>query len=179
MPGRRASRSATPVAPLRSMAARSTMETSATRSASGCVDARGGDHGFAQRGSAGSAWAEREDGQAAASASARGSGGGRGPARAAKETELSWNGKLENQDPSGFPAGVWASRHGRTAARVHLVGRYPGWQRILRRLPRRLFQGAQWLMDASGAGEDAVCLTVAGAAQAGRARGGAAPPASR
>ena len=32
-----------------------------------------------------------------------------------------------------------------------LVGRYPGWQRYLHRLPRHLFQGVQWLMDDGGA----------------------------
>jgi len=53
----------------------------------------------------------------------------------------------------------------RSRARRLLVGRYPGWQRGLRRLPKHLFQGAQWLMDEGGIASDAGCLTVAGAAQ--------------
>lgn len=52
---------------------------------------------------------------------------------------------------TGFPAGV--ELNGCTmldARRSRLVGRYPGWQCGLHRLPRHLFQGAQWLIDGDG-----------------------------
>jgi hypothetical protein len=56
---------------------------------------------------------------------------------------------------AGFPAGTWTSWLPHAclyhACGSRLVGRYPGWQRNPRRLPRHLFQGAQWLIDEGGA----------------------------
>ena len=79
--------------------------------------------------------------------------------------------ELENKTLSGFPAGRLGVTTAGAGARRLFVGRYPGWQSDLRRLPRHLFQGAQWLIDESGAVrsfDGAVCLTVAGAAQVDR-----------
>ena len=86
-----------------------------------------------------------------------------------KKRNFSWDG-LKNKTLSGFPAGRMGVTKARADARRLLVGRYPGWQNDFRRLPRHLFQGAQWLIDESGAGEGAICLTVAGAAQVTAAR---------
>jgi len=61
---------------------------------------------------------------------------------------------------AGLPAGalgaMTAAGMNRFYSFIHacgsrLVGRYPGWQNSPCRLPRRLFQGAQWLDGRGGA----------------------------
>ena len=148
MPGRRASTSPSPVAPLCSMVSRSTTDTSATTSVNGCaVRVAVTTTSFSAGAEPSWAWAVQAAMAARASAAGRSA-----PAR--KDEFI-----IGNQSQQGYPCRPPRQRwviqprtHWKPGAGSLHVGRYPGWRNTLQRLPAALVQGAQWLCAGEGIG---------------------------